>query len=147
MRQRVGFPSSSARRLRHPEQATRRPPIRRTRPWCRSAQGLAPVQVLGIPVASEFDEYLGEILATLHQRGIRTELDTSDDRFGKKIRNAQKQKVPFMLIAGGDDRDAGSVSFRYRDGSQRNGVPRDQAVDEIVAFVASRVNEGPSADA
>ncbi|MEO7589249.1 MAG: threonine--tRNA ligase [Arachnia sp.] len=108
---------------------------------------LAPVQVLGIPVASEFDEYLGEILSTLHQRGIRTELDTSDDRFGKKIRNAQKQKVPFMLIAGGDDRDAGSVSFRYRDGSQRNGVPRDQAVDEIVAFVASRVNEGPSADA
>ena len=108
---------------------------------------LAPVQVLGIPVASEFDDYLGEVLSTLHQRGIRTELDTSDDRFGKKIRNAQKQKVPFMLIAGGDDRDAGSVSFRYRDGSQRNGVPRDQAVDEIVAFVASRVNEGPSADA
>ncbi|WP_199711230.1 threonine--tRNA ligase [Tessaracoccus antarcticus] len=108
---------------------------------------LAPVQVLGIPVASEFDDYLGEILSTLHQRGIRTELDTSDDRFGKKIRNAQKQKVPFMLIAGGDDRDAGSVSFRYRDGSQRNGVPKDQAIDEIVAFVGSRVNEGPSADA
>ena len=108
---------------------------------------LAPVQVLGIPVASEFDDYLGEILSSLHQRGIRTELDTSDDRFGKKIRNAQKQKVPFMLIAGGDDRDGGSVSFRYRDGSQRNGVPRDEAVEEIVAFVASRVNEGPSANA
>ncbi len=108
---------------------------------------LAPVQVLGIPVASEFDEYLGDVLSTLHQRGIRTELDTSDDRFGKKIRNAQKQKVPFMLIAGGDDRDAGSVSFRYRDGSQRNGVPKDEAIDEIVAFVESRANEGPSADA
>ncbi|MDO5736319.1 MAG: threonine--tRNA ligase [Propionibacteriaceae bacterium] len=108
---------------------------------------LAPVQVLGIPVASEFDGYLSEILAALHQRGIRTELDTSDDRFGKKIRNAQKQKVPFMLIAGGDDRDAGSVSFRYRDGSQRNGVPREEAIDEIVAFVESRANVGPTADA
>ena len=108
---------------------------------------LAPVQVLGIPVASEFDEYLEEVLSTLHQRGIRTELDTSDDRFGKKIRNAQKQKVPFMLIAGGDDRDAGSVSFRYRDGSQRNGVPVGEAIEEIVAFVASRANDGPSADA
>ena len=108
---------------------------------------LAPVQVLGIPVAAEFDGYLGDILAALRQQGIRTELDTSDDRFGKKIRNAQKQKVPFMLIAGGDDRDAGCVSFRYRDGSQRNGVPVEQAVQEIVAFVESRENEGPSADA
>ena len=108
---------------------------------------LAPVQVLGIPVASEFDDYLGEILATLRQQGVRTELDTSDDRFGKKIRNAQKQKVPFMLIAGGDDRDAGCVSFRYRDGSQRNGVPVDEAMKEIVAFIQSRQNEGPRADA
>ncbi len=108
---------------------------------------LAPVQVLGIPVASEFDSYLEEILAKLRQQGIRTELDTSDDRFGKKIRNAQKQKVPFMLIAGGDDRDAGCVSFRYRDGSQRNGVPVGEAVEQIVSFVQSRENEGPSADA
>ncbi|MGO1383920.1 MAG: threonine--tRNA ligase [Arachnia sp.] len=108
---------------------------------------LAPVQVLGIPVASEFDDYLTGVLATLRQQGIRTELDTSDDRFGKKIRNATKQKVPFMLIAGGDDRDAGCVSFRYRDGSQRNGVPIKDAVKEIVSFVASRKNEGPSADA
>lgn len=108
---------------------------------------LAPVQVLGIPVASEFDDYLGDILDTLHRQGIRTELDTSDDRFGKKIRNAQKQKVPFMLIAGGEDRDAGCVSFRYRDGSQRNGVPVDEAVAEITGFIASRVNTGPSADA
>ncbi len=108
---------------------------------------LAPVQVLGIPVAAEFDGYLEGILARLHHQGIRTELDTSDDRFGKKIRNAQKQKVPFMLIAGGEDRDAGCVSFRYRDGSQRNGVPVDAAIEEITAFIASRANEGPSADA
>ncbi len=108
---------------------------------------LAPVQVLGIPVASEFDDYLDGILTQLHTEGIRTELDTTDDRFGKKIRNAQKQKVPFMLIAGGDDRDADSVSFRYRDGSQRNGVPVQEAVREIVEFVQSRNNEGPSADA
>ncbi len=108
---------------------------------------LAPVQVLGIPVASEFDDYLGGVLHTLHQEGIRTELDASDDRFGKKIRNAQKQKVPFMLIAGGDDRDANAVSFRYRDGSQRNGVPIAEAVEEIVSFVQSRRNEGPSAEA
>ena len=106
---------------------------------------LAPVQVLGIPVASEFDDYLAEILEGLRDEGIRVELDASDDRFGKKIRNAQKTKVPFMLIAGGDDRDSGAVSFRYRDGSQRNGVPADEAVAEIVAFIRSRTNRPPTA--
>lgn len=74
------------------------------------------------------------------------ELDDSDDRFAKKIRNAAKQKAPFVLIAGGDDRDAGCVSFRYRDGSQRNGVPVETAVEDIVSFIASRSNASPSAD-
>ena len=108
---------------------------------------LAPVQVRGIPVASEFDDYLRQILDRLRAEGIRVELDASDDRFAKKIRNAQKEKVPFMLIAGGEDRDAGSVSFRYRDGSQRNGVPVDEAVRDIVEYVRTRNNANPTAQA
>ncbi len=108
---------------------------------------LAPVQVLGIPVASEFDDYLRQILDRLRAEGIRVELDASDDRFAKKIRNAQKEKVPFMLIAGGEDRNAGSVSFRYRDGSQRNGVPVDEAVRDIVEYVRTRNNANPTAQA
>ncbi|MVA75782.1 threonine--tRNA ligase [Auraticoccus sp. F435] len=102
-------------------------------PW------LAPVQVVAIPVAAEFDGYLGEIADQLRAKGIRVEVDTSDDRFPKKIRNAQKEKVPYMLIAGGDDRDAGAVSFRYRDGSQKNGVPVAEAVAEITDAVARRI--------
>ena len=107
---------------------------------------LSPVQVTAIPVASEFDEYLGGVEAMLRARGVRVELDDSDDRFAKKIRNAAKQKAPFVLIAGGDDRDAGCVSFRYRDGSQRNGVPVETAVEDIVSFIASQSNASPSAD-
>jgi threonyl-tRNA synthetase len=102
-------------------------------PW------LAPVQVLGIPVADEYNEYLFDIADRLKKQGVRVEIDISDDRFPKKIRTAQKSKVPFMLIAGEDDRSAGAVSFRYRDGSQKNGVPVDEAVAEIVAAVESRV--------
>ena len=106
---------------------------------------LSPVQVLGIPVAEEHLDHLEDVAARLRTRGIRVELDASDDRFGKKIRNAAKQKVPFLLIAGGDDVAAGAVSFRYRDGSQRNGVPVDQAIDEVVAWVDSRRNDSPTA--
>ena len=101
-------------------------------PW------LAPVQVLGIPVAEEFNDYLFEVADRLKAKRIRVEIDTSDDRFPKKIRTAQKSKVPFMLIAGEDDRSAGAVSFRYRDGSQKNGVPIAQAITEIVEAVESR---------
>ncbi len=107
---------------------------------------LAPVQVLGIPVADEFNDYLSEVLQSLRARGVRVDLDASDDRFGKKIRNAQRSKVPFMLIAGGEDRDQAAVSFRFRDGSQRNGVPVDDAISYICRVVESRTNEGPSAD-
>jgi threonyl-tRNA synthetase len=102
-------------------------------PW------LSPVQVLGIPVADEYNDYLFDIADRLKKQGIRVEIDISDDRFPKKIRTAQKSKVPFMLIAGEDDRSAGAVSFRYRDGSQKNGVPVDEAVAEIVAAVEARV--------
>jgi threonyl-tRNA synthetase len=102
-------------------------------PW------LSPVQVLGIPVAEEYNGYLEEVAAKLRERGIRVEVDESDDRFPKKIRNASKSKVPFVLIAGEDDRSAGAVSFRYRDGSQKNGVPVDDAVAEIVQAVEARV--------
>ena len=101
-------------------------------PW------LAPVQVIGIPVAQEYHHYLFEIADRLRASGIRVEVDTSDDRFPKKIRTAQKSKVPFMLIAGEDDRSAGAVSFRYRDGSQKNGVPIAEAITEIVEAVESR---------
>ncbi|MFH5823212.1 threonine--tRNA ligase [Georgenia sp. AZ-5] len=99
---------------------------------------LAPVQVLGVPVADVFDDYLRGVLDQLRARGVRVELDDSDDRFGKKIRNAAKEKVPFVLIAGGEDVEAGAVSFRYRDGHQDNQVPVAEAVERIVAAVASR---------
>ncbi len=107
---------------------------------------LAPVQVTAIPVAAEFEEYLGTIVARLRAAGVRVDLDDSDDRFGKKIRNAAKDKAPFVLIAGGEDREADAVSFRYRDGSQRNGISVDQAISEIVDFISSRANHSPTAN-
>ncbi|MFE7507511.1 threonine--tRNA ligase [Promicromonospora sp. NPDC057488] len=100
---------------------------------------LAPVQVLAVPVADAFDDYLKDVVAQLRAQGIRAELDLSDDRFGKKIRNAAKEKVPFVLIAGGEDVEAGAVSFRFRDGTQENGVPVADAVERIVAAVRDRV--------
>ncbi|RLV50176.1 threonine--tRNA ligase [Nocardioides mangrovicus] len=101
-------------------------------PW------LAPVQVQGIPIAERHVDYLYEVAARLKAAGIRVEVDESDDRMQKKIRNAQLQKVPFMVIAGDDDVAAGAVSFRYRDGRQDNGVPVDEAVERVAAAVASR---------
>ncbi|MFC8722984.1 threonine--tRNA ligase [Kitasatospora sp. NPDC057198] len=102
-------------------------------PW------LAPVTVTGIPITDEHVPYLLEVAAELKKHGIRVEVDTSDDRMQKKIRNAQRSKTPFMLIAGNDDVEAGAVSFRYRSGEQKNGVPRDEAIAEIVEAVRSRV--------
>ena len=102
-------------------------------PW------LAPVQVVGIPIADAHAGYLNEVAARLRERRIRVEVDASDDRMQKKIRNAQRQKVPFMLLAGDDDVAAGAVSFRYRNGEQRNGVPVDDAVAQIAAAIADRV--------
>jgi threonyl-tRNA synthetase len=99
---------------------------------------LAPVQVVGIPITDAHVPYLQDVAAQLRGHGIRVEVDTSDDRMQKKIRTAQKAKVPFMLLAGDADRDAGAVSFRFRDGSQRNGVPIERAVAEIVEAVATR---------
>ena len=101
-------------------------------PW------LSPVQVLGVPVAEEFADYLSGVLDTLAAQGVRVELDDSDDRFPKKIRNASKSKVPFVLIAGEEDRSAGAVSFRYRDGSQKNAVPLADAVAEITSAIELR---------
>ncbi|MDX6374854.1 MAG: threonyl-tRNA synthetase, partial [Nocardioidaceae bacterium] len=100
---------------------------------------LAPVQVIGIPVHADFDGYLLELAERLRDKGIRVEVDTSDDRMQKKIRNAQKAKVPFMLIAGAEDIAAGAVSFRFRDGTQDNGIPVDEAIERIVAAVRDRV--------
>ncbi|MFS0698689.1 threonine--tRNA ligase [Cellulomonas sp. 179-A 4D5 NHS] len=100
---------------------------------------LAPVQVVAVPVAEPFNDYLADVVAQLRAQGIRAELDTSDDRFGKKIRSASTQKIPFVLIAGGDDVDAGAVSFRYRDGRQDNAVPVAEAVERIVSAVRDRV--------
>jgi threonyl-tRNA synthetase len=100
---------------------------------------LAPVQVVAVPVAEPFNDYLRDVVARLRAQGIRAELDTSEDRFGKKIRTASTQKIPFVLIAGGDDVEAGAVSFRYRDGRQDNGVPVAEAVERIVSAVRDRV--------
>ncbi|QIN28275.1 threonine--tRNA ligase [Brevibacterium luteolum] len=99
---------------------------------------LAPVQVTCVPVAEEFSPYLHEVAEKLRARGVRVEVDDSDDRFPKKIRNASKSKVPYTLIAGGDDRDAGAVSFRFRDGSQDNGVAVDEAIERIVEAIETK---------
>ena len=99
---------------------------------------LSPVQVLGIPVADEFNDYLWDVLKQMKAKGIRVELDDSDDRFPKKIRNGSKSKVPFILIAGEEDRAANAVSFRYRDGSQKNGVPIEDAIAEILTAIETR---------
>lgn len=107
---------------------------------------LSPVQVRLVPVAEAFDDYVDTVADRLRERGIRVEVDHSDDRFGKKIRNAAKQKVPFTLIAGGEDEEAQAVSFRFRDGSQLNGIPVDEAVERIARHIATRNNADPSAE-
>jgi threonyl-tRNA synthetase len=101
-------------------------------PW------LAPVQAVGIPVAEAFADYLADVIKQMKRAGIRAELDASDDRMQKKVRNAQMQKVPFMVIAGEEDMAAGAVSFRYRNGEQKNGIPIAQAIAEIQKTVAER---------
>ena len=101
-------------------------------PW------LAPVQVMAIPVAEAFTDYLEGVVKQMKSSGIRAELDASDDRMQKKVRNAQMQKIPYMIIAGEEDMQAGAVSFRYRNGDQKNGIPIAEAIAEITATVAKR---------
>ena len=101
-------------------------------PW------LAPVQAIGIPVADTFGDYLGDVIQQMRKAGIRAELDSSDDRMQKKVRNAQMQKIPFMVIAGEEDQKAGAVSFRYRNGEQKNGIPINDAIAEIKKVVQER---------
>lgn len=98
---------------------------------------LSPVQVVGIPVAEQYGEYLDDVIAQLRAQGVRAEVDHSDDRMPKKIRNHTKAKVPFQLIAGEEDRAAGAVSFRFRDGTQLNGVPVAEAIERITAAIKS----------
>ncbi len=102
-------------------------------PW------LAPVQVQAIPIAGRHHDYLQKVAAQLRERGVRVEVDDSDDRMQKKIRNAQLQKVPFMVIAGDRDVEEGAVSFRYRSGDQDNGVAVDDAIARVVDAVQRRV--------
>ncbi|MFK4493199.1 threonine--tRNA ligase [Dermacoccus sp. GAS27A] len=106
---------------------------------------LAPVQVLAVPVAEEYYDYLQDVATKLREAGVRVEVDMSDDRFPKKIRNASKSKAPFILIAGEEDRDNGAVSFRFRDGSQKNGVPVADAIAEITRVITERQNTDPTA--
>ena len=101
-------------------------------PW------LAPVQAIGIPVADAFTDYLADVMSQMRRAGIRTELDSSDDRMQKKVRNAQMQKIPFMVIAGEEDQAAGAVSFRYRNGDQKNAIPVADAIAQIKKIVAER---------
>jgi threonyl-tRNA synthetase len=107
---------------------------------------LAPVQVVGIPITDEQVPYLTDVALLLKQKGVRVEIDDSDDRMQKKIRTASKQKIPFVLLAGATDAEAGAVSFRYRDGSQRNGVPVAEAVAQIADWIAARHNVDPSTE-
>jgi threonyl-tRNA synthetase len=101
-------------------------------PW------LAPVQAIGIPVAEAFTPYLSDVINQMRKAGLRVELDASDDRMQKKVRNAQMSKIPFMVIAGEEDQTAGAVSFRYRNGEQKNGIPVADAIAEIKKIVAER---------
>jgi threonyl-tRNA synthetase len=101
-------------------------------PW------LAPVQVIGIPVADAFNDYLVDVIKQMKTAGIRAEMDLSDDRMQKKVRNAQMQKIPYMLIAGEEDMSAGAVSIRYRNGEQKNGLPIAEAISEILATISER---------
>ncbi|HEX3648492.1 MAG TPA: threonine--tRNA ligase, partial [Pseudonocardiaceae bacterium] len=106
---------------------------------------LAPVQVVGIPIADEHVPHLREVAAALRAQGVRVDVDESGDRMQKKIRNHTTQKVPFLLLAGGNDVESGAVSFRFRDGSQVNGVPVADAVATIVAWIQRRENGSPTA--
>ena len=99
---------------------------------------LSPVQVVGIPVAEEYADYLDEVIGRLKSEGVRAELDVSDERMQKKIRTHTQQKVPFMLIAGEQDRAAGTVSFRFRDGTQENGLAIDEAVRRVTHAIATK---------
>jgi threonyl-tRNA synthetase len=108
---------------------------------------LSPVQVVGIPVADVFGDYLQDVIGGLQRRGIRAEVDHSDDRMQKKIRTHTTGKVPFLLLAGDKDVTAAAVSFRFRDGTQINGVPAEQAVDAVEKWIARRENASPTADA
>jgi threonyl-tRNA synthetase len=102
-------------------------------PW------LAPVQVRAIPVADTFTPYLEEVVVKMRKVGIRVDIDASDDRMQKKVRSAQLEKIPFMMIAGEEDQSAGAVSFRYRNGEQKNGISIDAAIAEVLAAVQNRV--------
>ena len=107
---------------------------------------LAPVQVVGIPVAEAFAPHLQLVVNRLKSRRVRAEVDYSDDRMQKKIRNHTTAKVPFMLLAGERDVEAGAVSFRFRDGTQLNGIPVDDAVVAIDEWEESRRNDSPTAE-
>jgi threonyl-tRNA synthetase len=107
---------------------------------------LSPVQVVGIPIADEYADYLQGVLDRLRAEGVRAELDASDDRMQKKIRNHTLEHVPFLLIAGENDRAAGAVSFRFRDGSTRNGVPIDEAIELILRTIRDHAQVTSEAD-
>ncbi len=107
---------------------------------------LSPVQAVGIPIADEHVEHLEQVTKALGAKGVRVEIDSSDDRMQKKIRNHTTQKVPFLLLAGGKDVEAGAVSFRFRDGTQINGVAVERAVEAVAGWVHRRENASPSAE-
>jgi threonyl-tRNA synthetase len=107
---------------------------------------LAPVQVVGIPIADEHVPHLREVAAALRAKGVRIDVDESDDRMQKKIRTHTTQKVPFLLLAGGNDVESGAVSFRFRDGGQVNGVPVAEAVAAIESWIDRRENSSPTAE-
>lgn len=104
------------------------------------------MQVAGIPVADQHVDYLEEVAAQLRSHGVRVEVDASDDRMPKKIVNHTNAHVPFMLLAGDRDVEAGAVSFRFADRTQINGVPRDEAVAAIAGWIAARDNTAPTAE-
>jgi threonyl-tRNA synthetase len=107
---------------------------------------LAPVQVVGIPVSEQYEDFLGGVVGELRSAGVRAELDASDDRMQKKIRNHTKAKTPLQLIVGEEDQANGAVSFRFRDGTQENGVPAADAVRRIRAAIAAKLQVNTASD-
>ena len=99
---------------------------------------LAPEQAVVIPVGPDFADYAAEVAAALKKAGLRASAMLSDERMNAKIRDAQKQKVPYMLVVGAKERDEGVVAVRVRDGRQLPAMPASEFVGMVRGLVEAR---------
>jgi len=96
---------------------------------------LAPVQGVVIPVAPAFGDYAARVARSLKDQGFQVEADLSDSRMNAKIRSAQGEKIPYMLVVGGNEKDAGAVSVRTRAGEQMSNMP----LPDFAAFLGEKI--------